>query len=353
MLRPPAHALSGTRRSADLDAVDLRIGPHERRRPAILESVTSSDRITLRFLAAPQDTAAGGATVAAGRVLEWIDKAGYACAVGWSASYCVTAYVGNVHFTRPIASGDMIEARARIIQTGRTSMQVLVTVGAADVRSREFTPATHCILVFVAVDAAGVPVEVPAWHPETGDDRLLNHRAEERLAPRRAIRDSMLAEAYTDEGTTARTVFRFLAAPADANYGGNAHGGTVLRWIDETAYACAAGWSSEAAVAVYSGGIHFFRPIRIGHIVEVDARLIHTGERSMHIAVHVRSGSPRTPHALELTTQCMSIFVDPGADGRAREVAPLVLHSDEDRRLDAHAIDLIRMRGELEALPIG
>jgi acyl-CoA hydrolase len=313
--------------------------------------VPANDRITLRFLAAPQDAAAGGSTVAAGRALEWIDKAGYACAVGWSASYCVTAYVGNVHFTRPIAAGDMIEARARIIQTGRTSMQVLVTVGAADVRSRRFTPATHCILVFVAVDEAGTPHAVPQWQPETEGDRLLHERAEERLAPRRAIRDAMQQQAYTAAGTTPRTVFRFLAAPADANYGGNAHGGTVLRWIDETAFACAAGHSSENAVAVYSGGIHFYRPIRIGHIVEVDARLIHTGERSMHVAIHVRSGSPRHPDALQLTTQCMSVFVDLEPGG-ARPVAALELRSDEDRRLAAHATDLIRMRAELEALPI-
>jgi len=311
-----------------------------------------NDRITLRFLAAPQDSAAGGTTVAAGRVLEWIDKAGYACAVGWSSSYCVTAYVGNVHFTRPVAAGDMIEAEARIIQTGRTSMQVLVTVSTGDVRSPSFTPALHCILVFVAVDDAGTPQPVPHWEPSTDDDRMLHHRAEERLAPRRTIRDAMLGEEYTDAGTTPRTVFRFLAAPADANYGGNAHGGTVLRWIDETAYACAASWSGTGAVAVYSGGIHFFRPIRIGDIVEVDARLIHSGERSLHVAIHVRSGSPRTPHDLHLTTQCMSIFVDVGPDGRARPVLPLPLLSDEDRRLDAHARTLIRLRSQLEALPV-
>ena len=58
--------------------------------------------ITLRFLVAPSDLDATGQTVQAGRVLEWIDKAGYASAVGWSGAYCVTAYVGDVHFTRPI-----------------------------------------------------------------------------------------------------------------------------------------------------------------------------------------------------------------------------------------------------------
>ena len=50
--------------------------------------------------------------VSAGRVLEWIDKAGYACAVAWSGSYSVTAYVGNVSFTRPVQVGDIVEAAA-------------------------------------------------------------------------------------------------------------------------------------------------------------------------------------------------------------------------------------------------
>ena len=310
------------------------------------------DRITLRFLAAPQDAAADGRTVAAGRVLEWIDKAGYACAVGWSASYCVTAYVGNVHFTRSVEPGDLVEARARVIHTGRTSMQVLVSVESADVRSRRFTPATHCILVFVAVDSAGSPTAVPPWHPVDDDDRMLNERAEERLVPRRVIRDAMQAQSYSAEGTTPRTLFRFLAAPQDANYGGNAHGGTVLRWIDETAFACAASWAGEHTVAVYSGGIHFYRPIRIGDLVEIEARLIHTGPRSLHIAVHVRAASPTSPTELRLTTQCMTVFVALGADGRALAVDPVPLVSDEDRRLDAHALALIALRAELEALPV-
>jgi acyl-CoA hydrolase len=309
------------------------------------------DRITLRFLATPQDSTVGGEIVAAGSVLEWIDHAGYACAVGWSAGYCVTAYVGNVHFTRPIAPGDLIQAHARIIHTGRSSMQVLVVIEAADVHTRVYTRATHCILVFVAVDAEGSPREVPAWSPRTAEDRLLHENAEGRLTARREIRDAMLAQEYTDVGTTPRTTFRFLAQPAVTNFGGNAHGGTVMRWIEETAFACAASWSSDRAVAVYSGGIHFFRPIRIGHLVELDARLIHTGPHSLHVAVHVRSAPVTDPGAWVATTQCMSVFVDRGANGRARPVRPLELRSAEDRRLDAHAVDLIAARARLAPLP--
>src|SRR5687768_14317590 len=68
---------------------------------------TGAREITLRFLAAPTDAGYSG-NVTGGRVLEWIDRGGYACAVGWSGSYCVTAYVGNVKFGRPVTVGDLV-----------------------------------------------------------------------------------------------------------------------------------------------------------------------------------------------------------------------------------------------------
>ena len=72
--------------------------------------------MTLRFLAAPTDVGHSG-SVDAGTVLEWVDKAAYAAAVGWAKSYCVTAYVGNIHFADPVNSGDMVEVTATIVYT--------------------------------------------------------------------------------------------------------------------------------------------------------------------------------------------------------------------------------------------
>src|SRR6516162_9683498 len=106
-----------------------------------------TSRITLRFLATPTDISYGG-TVHAGKILEWIDKAGYACAVGWCRHYCVTAYVGNIRFTRPIQIGDLVEAHARLIYTGRTSMHILVKTFSADPRQGTFVQATECMMVF-------------------------------------------------------------------------------------------------------------------------------------------------------------------------------------------------------------
>ena len=132
-------------------------------------------------------------------------------------------------------------------------------------------------------------------------------------------------------------------------WGGNALGVIVMRWIDEVARACAMSWCGRVAVAVYSGGIHFLSPIHIGDVVELEARLIHTGPHSMHIAVHVRAKDPRGTEWRD-TTQCMSIFVTRDESGHASEVQQLELRSDEDRRLDEHALDLVRRRASLSPL---
>lgn len=309
------------------------------------------DRITMRFMSVPGDTSGHDDRIAAGSVLEWIDKAGYACAVGWAGTYAVTAYVGNVHYSRPVSVGSLAAVHARIIHTGRSSMHVFVSVETSDVRERRYTPAADCILVFVAIDENGKAVEVPEWTPRSDSDHELHSHALERIPARQEIKSLMREQIYSDEGTTPQSLMRFLVPPSSANWGGNAHGGTVMRWIDEAAFACAASWSSTSAVAVYSGGIHFYRPIHIGDIVEIRARLIHTSNRSMHIAVHVHSAHPRTPDELLLTTQCMSVFVDPSEDGHAQAVAPLNLRTEEDRALDAHAQDLLERRRRILRIP--
>lgn len=86
-----------------------------------------------------------------------------------------------------------------------------------------------------------------------------------------------------------KTVFQFISEPSDINYGGNVHGGSVMKWIDQAGYACASYWSSSYCVTVYVGGIRFYSPIKIGHIVKVEAEVIYTGKTSMHISINVFS----------------------------------------------------------------
>ena len=132
--------------------------------------------ITLRFLAEPTDVNFGG-KVHGGAVMKWIDQAGYACAVGWSGQYCVTVYVGDIRFHRPVLIGNMVEVGAKLIYTGKTSMHVAVEVSAGDPKEGLYTKTTQCIIVFVAVGDGGMPVEVERWEPESEQDVALEQYA--------------------------------------------------------------------------------------------------------------------------------------------------------------------------------
>jgi len=112
---------------------------------------------------------------------------------------------------------------------------------------------------------------------------------------------------------------RFLAEPSTVNFGGKVHGGTVMKWIDEAGYACATSWSKRYCVTVFIGSIRFHRPIMIGDLVEVEARLAYTGRTSMNISVEVRSGDMKGG-GMHKTTECLIVFVPVDSHGRPLEV---------------------------------
>lgn len=131
-------------------------------------------------------------------------------------------------------------------------------------------------------------------------------------------------------------VLRFLAEPSTVNFGGKVHGGTVMKWIDEAGYACATSWSKRYCVTVYVGGIRFHRPIMIGDLVEVEARIAYTGTTSMNIAVEVRSGDMKGG-ALQKTTECLIVFVSVDSHGRPMGVPAWTPTTPDEVSLAARA----------------
>lgn len=129
---------------------------------------------------------------------------------------------------------------------------------------------------------------------------------------------------------------RVLAEPNDVNFGGKVHGGVVMKWIDQAAYACAAAWSESYCVTVYVGGIRFIKPIRVGDLVELEAKIIYTGSSSMHILVGVRSKDIRSGE-YELTTRCIIVFVATDESGSPTGVDEWIPLTEEDKKLEAFA----------------
>ena len=114
---------------------------------------------------------------------------------------------------------------------------------------------------------------------------------------------------------------RFLAQPSTVNFGGKVHGGTVMKWIDEAGYACATRWARHYCVTVSVGSIRFQHPIKIGDLVEVEARLAYTGTTSMNISVEVRAGDMQSEQ-MKVVTECLAVFVAVDPDGKPLPAQP-------------------------------
>lgn len=150
----------------------------------------SKRELTLRFLAEPTDVNFGG-KVHGGMVMKWIDQAGYACARHWSGGYCVTVYVGGIQFLKPIHIGNLVEIQAKVIYTGRTSMHISIDVLAYDPKEEEKIKTTHCVIIFVAVDADGNPDPIPTWVPETKEEKQQELYAKRLMKLRANIQQEM------------------------------------------------------------------------------------------------------------------------------------------------------------------
>ena len=133
--------------------------------------------------------------------------------------------------------------------------------------------------------------------------------------------------------------FRFLAEPTDVNFGGKVHGGMVMKWIDQASYACAAQWSKRYCVTVSANGIRFIRPILVGQMITVSARIVHTGKTSMHIYVVVRAGDPKESNTV-VTNRCFITFMAIDESGYPVKVDTFTPVSTEDKLLEEAAIEV-------------
>lgn len=63
-------------------------------------------------------------------------------------------------------------------------------MSASDPKDRLHTKTTHCVIVFVAVDEQGTPVEVARWRPATEEDVTLERYAKKLMELRKGIEET-------------------------------------------------------------------------------------------------------------------------------------------------------------------
>ena len=124
-----------------------------------------------------------------GRVMHLIDIAGALAANRHANSHVVTASVDYLDFRFPILIGEFIVLKSSVNRVFRTSMEVGVKAWVENYIVNDCHHVGSAYLTFVAVDAGGRHLEVPAVIPETEDQRRRYEDAGRRREIRRAERE--------------------------------------------------------------------------------------------------------------------------------------------------------------------
>ncbi len=113
-----------------------------------------------------------------GQIMAWIDVVGAVAARRYTQKAVTTVCVDNLTFLKPAYLNDTVVQEAVVTWTGRTSLEVRVDsmVERLD-GSRELINRAYA--VFVALDADDRPTDVPAFVPETEEEKE-EYRAAER-----------------------------------------------------------------------------------------------------------------------------------------------------------------------------
>jgi acyl-CoA hydrolase len=126
-----------------------------------------------------------------------------------------------------------------------------------------------------------------------------------------------------------------LMSPDMANFSGNVHGGSILKLLDQVAYACASRYASRYVVTLSVDQVMFLQPIHVGELVTFLASVNHTGTSSMEIGVKVVAENIRT-QTVRHVNSCFFTMVAVGDDGKSAPVPPLrPFTPDEKRRFEA------------------
>jgi acyl-CoA hydrolase len=126
-----------------------------------------------------------------------------------------------------------------------------------------------------------------------------------------------------------------LMTPDTANFAGNVHGGHLLKWLDQVAYACASRYAAKYVVTVSVDQVTFREPIFVGELVTFLASVNHTGTSSMEVGIKVlaqdiRSQAVRHVNSCFFTMVAVDDARKPAAVPSLRPFTP-----DEKRRYEA------------------
>jgi len=149
-----------------------------------------------------------------------------------------------------------------------------------------------------------------------------------------------------EAGTTQLTM-TVLMTPDMANFSGNVHGGTLLKYLDEVAYACASRYAGRYVVTLSVDQVISREPVHVGELVTFLASVNYSGRTSMEVGVKVVTENIRE-RSVRHTNSSFFTMVALDEDGKPSPVPPLQPQTYDEKRRFAQAQQRRQIRQELE-----
>ncbi|BFM16653.1 acyl-CoA thioesterase [Maricurvus nonylphenolicus] len=128
-----------------------------------------------------------------------------------------------------------------------------------------------------------------------------------------------------------QTEMTVLVTPDMSNFGGNMHGGELLKLLDKVAYTCAIRYCGKYVVTLSVDKVLFKDAVAIGELIYLKAAVNYTGRTSMEVGIQVTAenlGEASVRH----TNSCYFTMVAVDDDGKPTPITPLVPQTDVEKR---------------------
>ncbi|UWG48171.1 Acyl-CoA hydrolase [Halanaeroarchaeum sp. HSR-CO] len=125
---------------------------------------------------------------------------------------------------------------------------------------------------------------------------------------------------------------RWIVQPNHANIVETAHGGNVVKWMDEAGAMAAMRFAGETCVTVRMNSVDFKRPIRTGDTALIQAYVYDAGRTSVKVRLRAYRENLRTGER-ELTSESYFVYVAIDEDRNTVEVPDLTVATERGEEL--------------------
>ncbi|MBQ3461760.1 MAG: acyl-CoA thioesterase [Clostridia bacterium] len=128
------------------------------------DSFTVLAQVVLPMQANPAGNVHGG------EIIKLMDSTAGVAAQKHAHTNCVTARIEEINFKKPIHIGELVTCKAQVIYTGRSSMEVFVTVESENLISGKQQIALTAFFTMVSLDKNGKPSGVQGLDLENASE---------------------------------------------------------------------------------------------------------------------------------------------------------------------------------------